>query len=253
MEGTVSNFLPSKGYGFLRGDDGRDYFAHHSDLVESQAAIEGQRVTFEESATPKGYRARRIRPVALRGSARYVLPHDVLTSRGDTINEWEVVERCHWMAGGSSRDSPEDAMHCLRKHAKSIGATGVLCVAYSKTRGEEPGSGHGAHFFAIHNYQGRPVVLGRPSVQGTHLLSTLMGLDERAAAHKEKLVAMTAQSRSMALATVVGIVAIAASTALIGAGVAVFILLAAIILCANLWPTLAKDHDGWLIKNETDR
>ena len=103
MEGTISSFLPSKGYGFLRGDDGRDYFVHHYDIIEMQVVVEGQRVAFEESATPKGYRARRVRPMAVTGAMRYILPDEVLTSRGATIKGWEVLVRSRWAVNGTSR------------------------------------------------------------------------------------------------------------------------------------------------------
>lgn len=248
MEGTISTFLPSKGYGFLRGDDGRDYFVHCNDITESQAVVEGQRVAFEEAATPKGYRARRVRPVALAGAVRYVLPDEVLTSRSATVKGWEVLVRSHWIVGGSSRDSPDAAMRVLQEHARRIGATAVLEVEYSKTRGAEQGTGSGTHYFTIHNFDGRPVVVGKPSVHGTHPLGALMGLDGQAAKLKRELVAKTRQSRVTATLVVACILAVPGSMGLVVGGViGLFVLLFAAIVSMVVWSAIAKDHDGWLV------
>lgn len=248
MEGTISSFLPSKGYGFLRGDDGRDYFVHCNDIIEPDAVVEGQRVAFEESTTPKGYRARRVRPVALAGAVRYLLPDEVLTSRSAIIKGWDVLVRSHWIVSGSSRDSPDAAMRILREHASRIGATAVLVVEYCKTRGEEQGTGRGTHYFTIHHFHGHPVVVGKPSVHGTHSLGVLMGLDGVAAKLKRELVAMTRQSRITATLAVTCILAAAGSMGLAGGGffgLALFV--AAVVVSTGLWSVLAKDHDDWLV------
>ncbi|MEW9573808.1 cold-shock protein [Rhodanobacter sp. Si-c] len=247
MEGTISSFLPSKGYGFLRGDDGRDYFLHCNDIAEAQAVVEGQRVAFEESTTPKGYRARCVRPVALTGAARYVLPGGVLTSRSATIKGWEVLVRSHWLVAGSSRDSPEAAMRMLRDRAHRIGATAVLEVEYSKTRGSEPGTGHGTHYFTIHHFDGRPVVIGKPSVHGTHPLGALMGLDGQAAKLKRELVGKTRQSRVTATLVAACMLAVAGSMGLVVGGIiGLFVFLFAAIVSIMAWSAIAKDHDSWL-------
>ena len=49
MEGTVKWFNPSKGYGFIQGSDGTDYFAHFQEIqVEGYKTLkEGQSVNFE--------------------------------------------------------------------------------------------------------------------------------------------------------------------------------------------------------------
>lgn len=51
MNGTVKTLQTDKGYGFILGEDGNEYFFHHSAL--KNAKIEdlrkGQEVTFEDS------------------------------------------------------------------------------------------------------------------------------------------------------------------------------------------------------------
>lgn len=65
MRGTVKNWLPDKGYGFIKGDDGADYFVHWSEiLMESRRKKlkEGQRVTFDAEKSEKGWAAVAVRP-----------------------------------------------------------------------------------------------------------------------------------------------------------------------------------------------
>lgn len=256
MEGIVNSFLPSKGYGFLRGDDGRDYFVHHSDIVGEHAVIEGQRVAFEESATPKGYRARRVCPVKLAGATGYVLPDDVLTTRHTTIKGWEVLVESRWVVGGSSRESPDAAMRTLQERARRIGATAVLEVEYSKTRGAESGSGHGTHYFTIHHFDGRPVVVGKPSVHGNHRMDALVGLDERAARLKQELAARTRLSRIIATLVAACIFVALGPMGLLASGtptlVGLFVFVFATILSIVLWTLIAKDHDSWLALSDSE-
>jgi CspA family cold shock protein len=53
-----------KGFGFVAGQDGREYFFHQSACTGAQFADlrEGQSVTFEPGQGPKGPRAENVRP-----------------------------------------------------------------------------------------------------------------------------------------------------------------------------------------------
>ena len=64
--GTVKWFNATKGYGFIKPDDGgEDLFVHQSE-IEMQGyrdLQEGQRVEFEVTAGEKGDQARNVRPI----------------------------------------------------------------------------------------------------------------------------------------------------------------------------------------------
>ena len=56
MEGTVKWFNSTKGYGFITGEDGTDYFAHFGEIqMEGFKKLEeNQTVTFEVGEGEKG-------------------------------------------------------------------------------------------------------------------------------------------------------------------------------------------------------
>ncbi|MBE0451468.1 MAG: cold-shock protein [Clostridiales bacterium] len=62
MNGTVKWFNSDKGFGFITGEDGRDVFAHFSQINSDgfRTLEEGQAVTFEVAQGPKGPQAENI-------------------------------------------------------------------------------------------------------------------------------------------------------------------------------------------------
>jgi CspA family cold shock protein len=57
--GTVKWFSEAKGYGFIRGDDGRDAFVHHSAIATPgfRSLAQGQAVEYEVQHSAKGLQA----------------------------------------------------------------------------------------------------------------------------------------------------------------------------------------------------
>ncbi len=60
MEGTVKWFNVRKGFGFINGEDGEDYFVHHSALEQGTFLREDDRVSFEAADTDKGKQAQNV-------------------------------------------------------------------------------------------------------------------------------------------------------------------------------------------------
>lgn len=61
MHGRVKWFNDAKGYGFIAGEDGRDYFCHYSEIKTQESGRktlkENQTVVFEPREESKGPRA----------------------------------------------------------------------------------------------------------------------------------------------------------------------------------------------------
>ena len=64
VNGTVKRLVHEKGFGFVAGQDGREYFFHQSACQDTHFSDlrEGQAVTFEPGQGPKGPRAENVRP-----------------------------------------------------------------------------------------------------------------------------------------------------------------------------------------------
>ncbi|WKY44920.1 cold-shock protein [Eubacteriaceae bacterium ES2] len=65
MSGTVKWFNSEKGYGFITGEDGKDVFAHFSQIQSNgfKTLEEGQEVTFDVVQGQKGPQAENIQVV----------------------------------------------------------------------------------------------------------------------------------------------------------------------------------------------
>jgi CspA family cold shock protein len=60
--GTIKRIVREKGFGFIRGDRGDEYFFHRSGIEgDFDRLSEGQAVTFEEEPSQKGLRAGHVR------------------------------------------------------------------------------------------------------------------------------------------------------------------------------------------------
>ena len=65
MNGTVKEYDKTKGFGFISGDDGEDYFVHLYGLgpkLRKFGLIQGQRVAFDIDFDMKGDKAINVRP-----------------------------------------------------------------------------------------------------------------------------------------------------------------------------------------------
>lgn len=62
MNGTVKWFNAEKGFGFITGEDGKDVFAHFSQINSTgyKSLEEGQKVSYKVVQGPKGPQAENI-------------------------------------------------------------------------------------------------------------------------------------------------------------------------------------------------
>ena len=64
MTGTISKIISDKGFGFIQGEDGQEYFMHRSAVRDGsvfEQLREGQSVAFDASRGDKGLRAENVR------------------------------------------------------------------------------------------------------------------------------------------------------------------------------------------------
>lgn len=60
MEGKIKWYSRKKGYGFIAGDDGVDYFVHHTELKEEKFLRENDKVSFEPIEAERGPQAKKL-------------------------------------------------------------------------------------------------------------------------------------------------------------------------------------------------
>jgi len=60
MKGTVKWFNPTKGFGFIEGEDGTDYFVHQSAIKDEKNLKEGDNVTFDAVDAERGKQAQKV-------------------------------------------------------------------------------------------------------------------------------------------------------------------------------------------------
>ncbi len=63
VEGTVKFFNSMKHFGFIAGDDGKEYFVHASGLKEGASITEGDKVSFKVVQGDRGLKAEEVEKV----------------------------------------------------------------------------------------------------------------------------------------------------------------------------------------------
>ncbi len=62
--GTVKKVVADRGFGFITGDDGKDYFFHRDSLegtIQFERLVGGEKVEFDAQSSPRGPRAVNVR------------------------------------------------------------------------------------------------------------------------------------------------------------------------------------------------
>ena len=60
-EGTIKKVVADRGFGFIAGTDGKEYFFHRSAIENFDSLRGGEGVVFEVEDGPKGPRAQQVR------------------------------------------------------------------------------------------------------------------------------------------------------------------------------------------------
>jgi len=257
MTGIVKTYLQEKQYGFIKGDDGKDYFFHTKNIQHRSDVDrigEGVALSFEQKATPKGYSAVKVALLDPDTAIKYAVPQEVFFSKSSAVKGWETLEAAGWDVCGSTRESPDAAKRMMLRHAGLLGANAVVDAEYFKTTGSEPGTGKGTHYYTIHNFRGRLANIGRRSLSGV-TKDELLGIDSRAEQMKAGLIEDTKASHEkyvsvwvvmLCIAVIAGLIAWQGTGEVRLAGMAVAAASLVLTLLFNGW----TDYAWWLEKRD---
>ncbi|MFA6088860.1 MAG: cold shock domain-containing protein [Candidatus Woesearchaeota archaeon] len=60
IKGTVKWFNAEKGFGFVKDEDGNEYFTHHSQVQNNAVLNENDKVSFEAAENERGKQAKSV-------------------------------------------------------------------------------------------------------------------------------------------------------------------------------------------------
>ena len=243
MTGIIKTYLDEKNYGFIKGDDARDYFFHTSsiDRHDLHKVCEGALVSFDQKATPKGYSAIKI---SVGSAVKYVLADTIYASKSDRVKGWDIIDLSDWLVHGSSRHSPDEAKKDMLLGVDLVRANAALNMEYYKTTGSEAGTGNGTHYYTIHNFRARPANIGRRSLTGSFSKNDLVGLNEHAGKLKSELVKKTAAAKTKRALFWLVLLSIAGLSWIVKQESAV--LISAGLIIVGFFLSHATDYDSWL-------
>ncbi len=153
IAGVVISFVPIKGYGFIKGEDGEQYFFHLDDVEGRVPLVTGQHVTFMPTPSAKGSKAKRLVP-GPGPTVIYVEPYDFVWSKAGSPKGMKRVLITG--KGWSESSDLNKARQLLIETARLWGANAVLHVTQSRYTEEEGGSNYK---YTVHRFDAELAVV----------------------------------------------------------------------------------------------
>lgn len=176
MRGKIKSFIEGKGYGFVLGEDGKDYFLHKKNMIgfPLSGVADGTIVDFEPAANSKGYLAQRCEIIEV-AEVGYEMPSQLLTSKSDTVRGWEVLEVSDWIIESVWNKDKNMALRDFKMRASLLGANAILEFRYVQDTESE-----GNYKYSVFKYVGRLAFVAKKSVNSNVNLKEIQSINSRA-------------------------------------------------------------------------
>ncbi|MEU0886174.1 cold shock domain-containing protein [Lentzea sp. NPDC005914] len=172
LYGRVRFFEQSRGYGFIAGDDGVDYFFHVTKVISATAVVTGHRVTFEPGTSTRGPRASHVAVVDDSGRPtgqqrqRFREPDRFIMTKNSTVHGFDIVQVVAPTCWYEAFD-PNEAKEGLQTYAASLGANAIVNLSLEKySKSPEPLLlrliGIAPNYYrTMHRFSGAAVIINR--------------------------------------------------------------------------------------------
>jgi cold shock CspA family protein len=163
MRGNVKFYLEPRAYGFITGEDKKDYYFRKDSVKNAGARIfDGLPVTFFPSLSSKGYYATKIiADIVDEYSVLYEVPRNVERTKTDQVRGWQIINKLDKTISVESKDLSE-VRQKIMDLAKSIGANAVVNEKYNS----RSDTSNGSYYYSVHMLSGNPAQVARPCVRG---------------------------------------------------------------------------------------
>ena len=150
ITGVVRSFMPERGFGFIRGNDGRDYFVHRKSVAGGEL-VDGQQVEFDGMPGPKGYKAVSVIPgdLPLEPGQAYESPNRFIWTQDAEPRGFQVIFTLG--NGWSESNNPHEARAGLERICQERGGNAVLNVRLEKSSRQQ---GCSNYYYTMHRYTG---------------------------------------------------------------------------------------------------
>ncbi len=145
MKGHITSYVEEKQYGFIKGENGKDYFFHKNDVVDQNEILDGLNVIFDPIPTRKGLAAKSVQ-LGLANIPIYLDPDRFVFTSESSINGHEIL----FITTYSIEDKdPNIAKLALRERALLYGLNGVVGVHLEKRTAMS-----GNYRYTVHRFTG---------------------------------------------------------------------------------------------------
>ena len=154
---------------------------------------------------PKGLRAKKVKALDDSDDINYVTPDRFLVFKRGVPKVWRVLESSQWKVEYESPNM-DDAENKIIKKSSSLGANAISDLKYSKRRGSRGTPGGGTYHFSLHCFEGRPLVIAKPSKEGVKLEEISLNLNSNCQIeHSSQKVSWVSRMLIRAFATVISL------------------------------------------------
>lgn len=191
MKGKVTRYLKEKSFGFIKGEDGNDYFFHKNSFnpkLEDKDIFSGLPVSFEPNLNKKGFNAKDCKIIGdfKSNQEKYKFPSEVLHSKSDRVKGYQVLSMPDYEISVTRRNNDE-AFNEIKKLCQKLGGNAVLSLKHERETRSKPGKGNGTYYYNVNVLTAVPALVGRREQVGFDLGNKVESLESSCAKEVKKL------------------------------------------------------------------